>query len=151
MELRVCRAAGKLLSLAQLIDERGEAIEFDLLKHGYRLRWLDDPTGRDFNWRDLWVLVRNFGPETATHVAVNGREESEWTLANHLLAMIAENTSLAIWMKTADAQKKPPKNRPKPIYRPGVVDDSKQTIGKDKLELTAMIEFLGPEYAALMP
>lgn len=97
------------------------------------------------------MLVRNFGPETATHVAVNGREESEWTLANHLLAMIAENTSLAIWMKTADAQKKPPKNRPKPIYRPGVLDDSKQTIGKDKLELTAMIEFLGPEYAALMP
>lgn len=95
------------------------------------------------------MLVRHFGPETATHVAVNGREESEWTLANHLLAMIAENTSLAIWMKTADAQKKPPKNRPRPIFRPGVEDDSKQQIGKDKLPLADMITFLGPEYASL--
>lgn len=95
------------------------------------------------------MLVRHFGPETATHVAVNGREESEWTLANHLLAMIAENTSLAIWMKTQDAQRKPPKNRPKPIFRPGVEDDSKKTIGGDTLPMADMIEFLGPEYAML--
>ena len=149
MEQGVGCSAGKLTALAGLVDEHSEAIEFDLLKHGYRLRWLDDPTGRDFNWRDLWVLVRHFGPETATHVAVNGQEESEWTLANHLLAMIAENTSLAIWMKTADAQKKPPKNRPKPIYRPGVEDDSKQKIGKDTLPAADMISWLGPGYAAL--
>jgi len=95
------------------------------------------------------VLVRNFGPETATHVAVNGREESEWTLGNHLLAMIAENTSLAIWMKTADAQKKPPKNRPRPIFRPGVEDDSKQTIGGDTLPMEEMVSWLGEEYAIL--
>lgn len=95
------------------------------------------------------MLVRNFGPETATHVAVNGREESEWTLANHLLALIAENTSLAIWMKTADAQKKPPKNRPKPIYRPGVEDNSTKTIGGDTLVIEDMIAFLGPGYESL--
>lgn len=148
MELRVCGAAGKLLSLAALVEEHDEAIEFDLLRLGYRLRWLDSPT-QDFTWRDLWVLVRNFGPDSATHVAVNGREESEWTLANHLLAMIAENTSLAIWMKTADAQKKPPKNRPKPIYRPGVEDDSKKQVGGDVLPMAEMLEFLGPSYAAL--
>lgn len=148
MELRVCGAAGKLIGLAALIDEHDEAIEFDLLSLGYRLRWLDSPA-RDFNWRDLWVLVRNLGPDSATHVAVNGREESEWTLANHLLAMIAENTSLAIWMKTADAQKKPPRNRPKPIFRPGVEDDSKQKIGKDTLPAADMISWLGEGYAAL--
>lgn len=148
MERRVCREPGGTLSLLSLLEEHSEAIEFDLLSLGYRLRWLDSPA-QDFNWRDLWVLVRNFGPSTATHVAVNGREESEWTLANHLLAMIAENTSLNIWMKTADAQKKPPKNRPKPIYRPGVEDDSTKTIGGDTLEMAAMIDFLGPDYAIL--
>ena len=148
MERRVGGAAGKLVGLAALIDEHDEAIEFDLLRLGYRLRWLDSPT-EDFTWRDLWVLVRNLGPDSATHVAVNGREESEWTLANHLLAMIAENTSLAIWMKTADAQKKPPRNRPKPIFRPGVEDDSKQKIGKDTLPAADMISWLGPGYAAL--
>lgn len=139
---------GGTLSLLSLLEEHSEAIEFDLLSLGYRLRWLDSPA-QDFNWRDLWVLVRNFGPDTATHVAVNGREDSEWTLANHLLAMIAENTSLAIWMKTADAQKKPPRNRPKPIFRPGVEDDSKQKIGKDTLPAADMISWLGPGYAAL--
>jgi hypothetical protein len=148
LELRVGGAVGKLIGLAALIDEHDEAIEFDLLRLGYRLRWLDSPT-QDFTWRDLWVLVRNLGPDSATHVAVNGREESEWTLANHLLAMIAENTSLAIWMKTTDAQKKPPRNRPKPIFRPGVEDDSKQKIGKDTLPAADMISWLGPGYAAL--
>lgn len=82
---------------------------------------------------------------------MNGREESEWTLANHLLAMIAENTSLNIWMKTQDAQRKPPKNRPKPIFRPGVIDDSKQQIGGDTLSIEDMLQFLGPEYASLAP
>lgn len=149
MERRVCREPGGTLSLLSLIEEHSEAIEFDLLERKYRLRWLDDPAGNDFNWRDLWVLVRHLGPDSALHIAMHGRQESEWTLANHLLAMTVENTSLLVWMKTKDAQRDHPMNRPKPIFRPGVEDDSKKTIGGDTLVIEDMIAFLGPGYESL--
>lgn len=148
MERGVRDRPGEIVALADLIGEHGEAIEFDLLGLGYRLRWLDNPT-QDFNWRDLWVLVRHLGPQSALHVAVHGREESEWTLANHLLALIVDNTALNVWMKTEGAQKKPAKGRPKPVPRPGVEDDSKRTIAGEVLPAEEMLDWLGDDYAAL--
>lgn len=82
--------------------------------------------------------------------AINGVEEDEWGLAEQLLAQVADINSLALWLKSQDAQRKPPRNRPKPIPRPGIEDDSKQTIGGDKLPVADMLEFLGPDYAVLV-
>lgn len=131
------------------MEEYGEAIEYDLLDRGYRLRWLGAPA-RDFNWRDLYVLVRGLGQGSALHKARHGEEEDAWTLSNHLLARQVENTDLLVWMKTEDASRRPARNRPKPIYRPGVEDDSKKSIGNDKLPVDEMLAFLGKDYAALM-
>jgi hypothetical protein len=141
--------AGGILSLAALVEEHSGAVKADLLRAGYRLRWLDDPS-RDFNWDDVYVLVSTAEHGSATYRAVHGDEETEWTLANHLLAMVVENTSLNLWMKTKDATRSNPRDRPKPIPRPGVVDDSKKVIGGDVLEFHAMIEFLGDGYEVLL-
>lgn len=137
-----------MTGLAGLLDEHGEAVEYDLLGKGFRLRWLDDPR-KDFNWRDLLVIVSRSRQGSEVFRSLHGDDEAEWSLTNHLLAMNVENTAMSLWMETQDAQRKPPRNRPKPIYRPGVEDDSKQTIGGDKLEIADMLDFLGDDYVTL--
>ena len=148
MERGVGYLAGEIAALAELVEEHGEALEFDLLALGYRLRWLDSPT-RDFNWRDLWVLARHLDSKSALHIAMFGHEESEWSLEAHLLALIVDNTAKNVWMKTEDAQRKPPKNRPKPVPRPGVEDNSTKTITGDVLPADEMLDWLGGDYVVL--
>ena len=141
---RVGPVVGGTLSLRALIEEHSEAVEYELITHGLRLRWL----GSDgFNWRDLLVIVRHSPSSSALFRSIHGQEESEWTLGNHLLAGIADSAAWLVWSKTEDASKK--RNRPKPIPRPGVTDESKKKIGSSTLPIDAMREWLGGDFVNL--
>ena len=76
-----------------------------------------------------------------------GPEESPWTLGNHLLADVADTLHLLWWAKTEDAARR--RNRPKPIPRPGITDDSKKQIGAGSLPVEAMREWLGGDFVNL--
>jgi hypothetical protein len=78
---------------------------------------------------------------------VHGVEQSEWSLTNHLLAGLADSAAWLVWSKTEDATKK--RNRPKPIPRPGVEDDSKKQIGSGSLPIDEMKMWLGGDFASL--
>lgn len=55
-------------------------------------------------------------------------DDSDWTTANQLLAMIADHLAVANWFQTKDGEKG--KNRPKQIPRPGVKEEEETTYGK---------------------
>lgn len=57
-------------------------------------------------------------PYTAIHHAFC----EKWTLTDHLLVTALDRLNVLLWTKTKDAAKKPPRNMPKRIPRPGVGD-----------------------------
>ena len=141
---RVGNHTGGTRSLLALIEEHSEAVEYELITHGLRLRWLGS---EGFNWRDLLVLVKHSPESSALFRSVHGAEQSEWTLTNHLLAAVADSAAWLVWSKTEDASRK--RNRPKPIQRPGITDDSKKQIGSGTLEIEAMKNWLGGDFVNL--
>ena len=77
--------------------------------------------GRTPGWNDLYAMFTASPPHTALHYA---RCEG-WDLKDHLLATSLERLNILVWTKTKDAHKKPPRNFPKRIPRPGVDDKPK--------------------------
>ena len=61
----------------------------------------------------------------------------------HLLATMLERVNDLLWLKTKDAHKKPPRNRPKRIQRPGVDDrdDMSKALGGRKQQIVPMANF----------
>ena len=97
-----------------MIGEHGEALEADLIRCGLRLR---DCPSESFDWRDLLVLVRHSGSETALYKSMYP-EQAGWTLTNMLLAAIVDVLRWLQWAKTKDGARG--YNMPEPIPRPGV-------------------------------
>lgn len=102
---------GGIRGLCDLLDEHAEAVEYDLLVHGYRLADLLVT----FSWRDLLVMVRRWMnmPGTATGEAVRGHVI--WSDQEHLLATLIDAIQIGNWQRVG--KKSVP--RPKPITRPG--------------------------------
>lgn len=94
-------------------------------------------------WGDLLAIVRHLPESSALQRAVNGPDAAEWSVTNHLLANVADSAAWLVWSKTSDASRKPPRNQPKPIPRPGVEDTSKKQIGSDALPAAEMAAWLG--------
>ena len=98
-----------------------------------RLRWLDDP-GQDFTLGDLSDFVQHASPDMAIYRALNP-EESQWGIAEHLLASMLDFMVGTRWV---DGGKKG--RKPKPIPRPGTTDKetrkitSKVTVAIDKMD-----------------
>lgn len=91
-------------------------------------------------------MVKNLPRRSAWFKSIHGEEESEWDLLEHLIAGLSDDVKWLAWTKTEDAAKKPPRNRPKLISRPGVVDDSKKRIGKGSLPADQMAVWLGGDF-----
>ncbi len=70
------------------------------------------------SWNDMYALFTASPPYTAIHHAFN----EKWTLTDHLLGTSLDRLNVLLWTKTKDAHKKPPRNMPKRIARPGVDD-----------------------------
>lgn len=105
---------------------------------GLRLDWVGSEA---LSWRDLYVIVRQCPPQSATGRSVDP-EASQWGLTEQLLALVADYQAWLMWAKTEDGAKN--RNRPKPIQRPGVEpDEDRQTFGSDPVPLDELDEFLG--------
>lgn len=141
---RVGNHAGGTRSLLALIEEHSEALEYQLITHGLRLRWLGSER---LNWRDLLVIVKHSPESSALFRSVHGAEQAEWTLTNHLLAGMTDVLRWLQWAKTEDAARK--KNRPRPIPRPGIEDDSVKQIGRGSLAIEDMKNWLGGDFVNL--
>lgn len=80
-----------------------------MLAAGHRLR--------DLNWREIAVLVKHSGPQSAIVREIKG-DAASWSVTDYLLAVLIDLMNVLVWFKTKDGSKG--RNRPKPIARPGV-------------------------------
>lgn len=119
--------SGGILGLHRFLEEHGEAVEFDLLTHGYSY---DDRGTEALSWRALWVLVRRWQqrPDTATSESVHG---VRWGVTDQLLAVIADDLAVANWQRAG----KKNAAKPKPIQRPWEKSKSR-ALGKDPIPVS---------------
>lgn len=114
-------AAGGSRQLAELIDEFGEQIYFDLHQHAGGLNLvhaLDYDSG--YSPRQILMLIRQLPLESATVAAMRGGTQFRgWGLDRYLLTQIAdsihENTYATVVV--SGASKRKPK-KPEPMWRP---------------------------------
>lgn len=128
-----------------------QAVEYDLIALGLRLRWLCDGTDR-LNWRDLLVIVRESGRDTAAFRQAHG-EHAEWGMGEYLLASILDGVNGLIWQGGGDKNAKKPDPVPRPSGRRiqnsvESAPDNSQLFSKDGFEPDAvsieeMNEWLG--------
>lgn len=118
---------GGIGGLCWLIAQHAEAVEFDLIALGLRLRWLGVP-GRSFNWRDLRAIVALSPPDSALRRVTEGEG---WTRTDHLLALVVDHLAVANWQR----QRKKGSTRPKPLKRPGMKGDRK--VGADPIPISS--------------
>lgn len=64
----------------------------------------------------MFALFTASPPNTALHYHQN----EKWDLKDHLLATQLDRLNILVWSKTKDAHRKPPRNMPKRVPRPGV-------------------------------
>lgn len=127
--------------LLDFIDEHRDAVAYECIRLGQRLR--NFPSSA-LTYGDLMAIIRQSPVDSAISRAVDP-EQSAWGLTEQLLALVADYAANQLWMGTEDAQKG--RNRPKPIPRPGVVDDDENTevkkFGSDPVPIAELDEFLG--------
>lgn len=132
------RGHGGISGLLELIDEHGEALEFDLwqLANPRRLEWL----GSDrLPWRDLRIIVENLPRTSALGRSTLGKD-AKWGFVEQLMATQIDALNMLIWMQSEDGRKN--RNRPKPVPRPGV-SSGEQSVGRDPLPVDQMSAWLG--------
>ncbi|WP_228794721.1 DUF5361 domain-containing protein, partial [Nocardia cyriacigeorgica] len=130
---------GGILSLCSLIEEHGEAIEYDLISLGLRLRDLGSDS---LSWRDLKVIVQQSPRESAIARSVNP-EVSMWGIDQQLMAELVDVAHWLKWSKTKGATQKPPQGMPDPIPRPGVGPKPVEVIKFDVMTQDEALAWLG--------
>ena len=136
------RDGGGIFWLLDLIEEHSEAVEYDLITHGLRLRHLGTEA---LMWRDLMVIVR-MQPRTSALMRIQNPETAEWGLSEQLLAEVADMMHVRVW-QSGKARKS---DQPKPIPRPGVETGQKTVHKHDILPVTEMASWLGDDFAAMV-
>jgi len=101
--------AGGITSLVAFLEEHGEAVEADLAFRQIDLRHLGTPR---LSWRRLRILIEalSLTPGTLLYRRLSG---DDWTLEQHLLALIVDRLAVANWQRSKEGQKGT--RRPKPI------------------------------------
>lgn len=124
MEASPGPGAGGIASLVAFLREHGEAVEADL---AFRAGPQDQLTklGRGLTWRRLGILIDALArtPGTTLHRKLAG---DDWTLDQHLLAIIADAARVANWQRSKSGRFA--SRRPKPISPFASRKDSK-TVG----------------------
>lgn len=100
---------GGILGLLCVVEEHGDALEYDLIRAGLRLR---DCPSEAFTWRDLLVFVRHSDDRSALWQAQHPKFKG-WPIEARLLAIIANALRWLVWAKTRDGAKN--RNKPVPI------------------------------------
>lgn len=124
---------GELLGLLDLLDEHAEAVTYDLLTLGLRLRDL----GTDaLTWAELLAVARHAPPGSAVRRATD--PDHIWGLPEQLLAGVVDLLAVGNWQRG----QMPRRDYPKPIPRPGVEPES-TTYGSQPLPMDEMADWLG--------
>ena len=110
MGVGVRHAVGGILSLLTLIEEHREALEYDLIQLGLRLRHCPSP---GLNWRDLWVICRRLGRDSELYRSMNPDDDPSWSVSEYLLAAVADALNMRLWQAGGGKGTKP-----KPVPRP---------------------------------
>lgn len=131
---------GGILGLLTLTDEHTEAIEFDLIRLGLRLR---DVGSVGFNWRDLLVIVKRLGRDTELYRALHPEDDTSWSISDYLLALIADQSALRLWQAGGGRGSKP-----KPVPRPGDEPTQKHYGTAEPVE--SIVEWLGAEFGGMV-
>jgi hypothetical protein len=76
--------------------------------------------GTSLSYRRLGVILDNSPADSAFAWARDG-EQTLWGVGDHLLALVADRLGTVSWQLQGD----PKAMRPKPVYRPGSVDESR--------------------------
>lgn len=92
----------------------------------------------------MYALFTASPPYTALHHAFN----EQWTLTDHILATALDRLNTLLWTKTKDAHKKPPRNQPKRIPRPGVGERKTVTDPIIKESVMDLTDFLKRQAAS---
>lgn len=95
-------------------------------------------------WNDMYALFVASPPYTGLHHAFN----EKWTLTDHILVTALDRLNTLLWTKTKDAHKKPPRNAPKRIPRPGVTERPKNTSPEVQGSTMDLMEFLKRQAAS---
>lgn len=123
----------ELGSTLATIEAFREAIEFDLITLGLRLR----DVGTDgLTWGDVYTIIRQSSRSSALFRAMNP-DEFEWTLTNLLTAEVADAVRVANWQRGEGKRS----DLPKPIPRPGV--QTEKRYGREAVPMDVMAEWLG--------
>lgn len=102
------------------------------MKYGYRLRDLDDPES-GLTLGDVIDIVEHADTSMAIYRATN--KDHEWDLSSQLLASLFDFHQMRAWSE-GDRKSRGPK--PKPIPRPGVGGDDRET-KTHKVEKTSTV------------
>lgn len=129
-----------IIGLLTLIDEHQEAVEYDLITHGVRLR--DLGTDR-LSWRDLKIIVKQQPGNSALARAING-DDYLWDIHAQLAALIVDHLAVGNWQRSGDKRAK----RPKPVERPG---HRPERFGREPIPMDAMADWLGWNTETLAP
>lgn len=89
-----------MIALVDVIDEHPDAIEYDLMRCGARLR--DFPRA-GVSWRDMYVLITQAQPDSAAFKALNPHWQRTPEL--DLLRSIEHSLRWLRWAKTEDAKR----------------------------------------------
>ena len=136
MERQVEHGPREFLSLVQLIRDHAEALEFDLIKLGLRLR---DAGSLAFNWRDLMVICRRLGRDSELYRDMNPEDDTSWSVDTYLLAQLVDNTSWQIYQANHGKGTKP-----KPVPRPNSEDH--KVVKHDVMQVDDMRDWLGADW-----
>lgn len=122
------RGAGGIAGLVRLLEEHGEAIEWDL-PHYWPGRSLMELYRGDMSWRELRVFIEGLPQDSRTMRALHPKSEDDelWTFDRHLAAMAIDELRLntfALLKLHGDPKKTRRLKAPKPIPRPGVTGDT---------------------------
>lgn len=110
-----------IIGLFEFVAEHEGAIESDLIDKGLRLRQVGV---EDFNCEDILTVIRYAGEGTALYRELNP-DGWMWSHTDYLLAMVYDKLAEHNWMISKDGSKGI--KRPKPIPRPGLVDENNET------------------------
>lgn len=124
-----------ILGLLSLIDKHGEAIAYDCITLGLRLRNVGTD---DFTWGDLLAIVQQ-SPRSSALFRAQYPDEAVWGHQEQLLALIADYLAAGNWQRGHGKKN----DYPKPIPRPGVEQDKK--FGNEAMPIDEMASWLGWE------
>lgn len=120
---------GGIAGLLDVIDEHREAVEYELIRAGYRLR--DIPT-EALNWRDLYVMVRQWQAEPGNAFSRSFHGYTLWTTGEQLLAHAVDVLAIGNWQR----QQKASAQKPKKIPRPWEKAKDSRRLGSDPIPIS---------------